>query len=141
MTKYQKSFNKALMLADALGIKVFYIKDLADSDGVFFPGRRHIYLEASLKAHTAVSILLHELGHVVDDLQAPYQANKALSVAYHAFYNDKANTTQQRLVLATEVKAWNIGERLATIHNISLHPKHKTYRKVSLSAYKGSKCA
>ncbi len=89
-------------------------------DGVWIPARRTIAIDKDLQESTEIAIILHELGHSLDDAMASPKVANAYSRAYTAFYANRLTKKQRQHILTCEQTAWNNGRALATRLRIPL---------------------
>jgi len=135
-----KGFNmthikKLLRLSKALGIKVAFIH--YPGNGAWHPAVNKISVDRDLEGTELVSTILHELGHVVDDLANRSDREwRKLDKAYSKVYKNKASTKQLRLVLKHERRAWTFGREIARLLKIKLGKWYDRDEKDSIADYK-----
>jgi hypothetical protein len=109
--------RKLIRFAKACRLKVLF-KDCPD-EAYYSPHRREIVLDKDLRKHEITPLLLHELGHSLDDHLTVGEAAR-LQRAYVAVYSGKFSRNQIEQVIACEHKAWLYGELLARSLSIRL---------------------
>lgn len=129
---HEKSIQKLVRLAKALNIKV--VKTEYDGDAAWVPSRRVIKIDKDLDSRDVLGSLLHELGHVFDELTT--KELTIISRVYSRVYTDKVTKKDVEIVLLYEKRAWNIGETLADFMNIKLGKWFYEGKKDSLKSYK-----
>lgn len=126
--------QKLKLYAKACEVKIVYRED--PELGGYCPTRRMVFLDPDLDESTEVAILLHELGHQLDDaLHLPGQVH-ATSRAYLASYRSKPTRKQKALVLACERRAWRNGRAIAKRLRIPLGKWFESERERALSGYR-----
>lgn len=135
---YKKHLRKLVKFANALGIKVEFKHEV--SDGVFIPWKRKIRIDDSMTETETVATLLHEIGHMLDDLTDLYSSPSKIAASYHAVYYSKPTRVQKAAVLACETRAWNIGRLVAKQLKIRLGAWYLHYANLSLQTYQETKC-
>lgn len=126
--------QKLEVYAKACEIKILYKED-RDLGG-YSPTKRAVYLSPDMPESTEIAILLHELGHQLDDhLHAPTH-NNALSMAYYASYERKPTRRQKARVLSCERRAWRCARAIAKRLRIPLGKWFEKERDEALAGYR-----
>lgn len=103
--------------------------------GVYFPTRRAIVVDEDLDDTEQLATILHELGHVFDDvLNAPNTLEK-YNRAYSDFYKNRATEQQVKLVMDCEQRAWDYGRGIAKKLRINLGKWYDVEEKEALKEY------
>lgn len=117
---YNIYLNKLLDYCKLVNVVVYDAKLKNDKDDSYFTGEyrtrgRVIKLEESLTQKETLAVLLHEIGHFIDEMFDPEKANhKNLLSAYQKFFSNKPMTHKQKLlIIDCETTAWNYGRVLA----------------------------
>lgn len=129
--KYLKALEK---FANALNIKVKF--KIIDSDGVYVPSSNTIYIDSEQSESGEIASLLHELGHVIDDIVMPDDVEEKKNKAYTVIYGKKYTKAQKRLVLRCEKAAWKNGRYLAKKLKIKLGSWYDEAEEHCIKSYK-----
>lgn len=120
---YTTYYNKLLAYAELCGVKV-YFAELKDNEqgkdmGEYLYKNRSINLNKKMTEKETLAVLLHELGHFMDDKINP--KSRSTERAYEKLNNNKKLTPHQReLIIRCERVAWEYGEGLAKKFKIPL---------------------
>ncbi len=128
---------------------LIYKKKLLDFASTFevsviyknFPGEgkaenKKITLDTGLSQSAEIATLLHELGHVLDDLSFTTDEYNKISKAYTRIYDDNCSREHKETVLEREKAAWKYGRNLATQLGIRLGKWFLVEEKVSIASYR-----
>lgn len=109
--------------------------------GEYLTRGRVINLESTLTQKETLAVLLHELGHFLDEMLNPEKANnKNLLSAYQKFFVNKPMTPKQKLlILECETTAWNYGKGLAKKLKIPLGDWYEKEMMCGLAEYNAIK--
>lgn len=118
--KHRKLHNYELyrmkidLYAKANRVKIKY-SETCCSDAAYTPTLRLITLEEDMPESREIAVLLHELGHVIDDdARLSLSIDKALDLAIKACNSDAGATLKQfALVMNCEREAWKQGRIIA----------------------------
>lgn len=94
-----------------LGIKL--VRRAQDSEGSYSRQSRTIQLDEDNSEVQDVAVLLHELGHAVDEMLIDDKIRKTINEAYALVYRTKVSKNQRNLVMNNEVRAWMYGRSIA----------------------------
>lgn len=118
LKNYDKYLQKIELYAKASDIKIVYGEE--DGEGSYSPQHRRIKIDTGLRQSHEIAVLLHELGHSMDDsLQHKFEES-ALSAAYGAMYSDRSSEEQNCLILKCEKRAWRMARGIAKLLRIPL---------------------
>ncbi len=132
--KYYAEYRAALhKYAKGIGIKIQYTH--SDSEGIYLPAQNLIKLDREMEDHEVIGTLLHELGHVMDDVFASKKGFTRLDAAYKAVYAKKYTAKQHRLVLDCEKRAWKNGKAIAKQLKIPLGKWYTKMTRMYLGSY------
>lgn len=134
LKNFDQYFQKLEHYCQASEIEIQYKEH--DNDGSWVPSRRRIILDRDLDESTAVSTLLHELGHTTDDYLKDPKQEKKYDKAYKAFYDSTASEKQKKLVIECEERAWMYGRGIAKKLRIPLGKWFNVEEKQALESYK-----
>lgn len=134
LRKAEEYLGKIYQYADAVDIRI-EVKASAD-DGVYLPARRKIVIDKDLDPSEEVAILLHELGHALDDALAKKSMEKRVDSAYKAIYAKKPTRKQRDFVMGCELRAWEYGRGIAKKLRIPLGKWYDRVRDESLKSYR-----
>lgn len=135
--KRYKAYMAALhAFADAVGVKVVVCRE--DSEGAYSAARRTIRIDQDLSEAAEVATLLHELGHLLDDLSRSVAQLNADNGAYNAVIYSEGKKSPRRAarVLAMERRAWANGRRLAAHLHIKCGAWYDREEREALAAYR-----
>lgn len=132
---YHAYMERLKAYAEAVGLDIKY-GDLDGEDGYFSPHRRYIKIDNDLSESYEIAIILHELGHSLDDTVADMKTESEADTAYSAMYRDKATKKQNKIVIACEKRAWKYGRKLAKQLDIRLGKWFDEAKSECLKAYK-----
>ena len=111
LKNYSKYLKKIELYAKAIGIKIEYKTEY--DDGAYIPSKRKIRLDPDLSPTRDIAVLLHELGHALDDHLINKKYSIAINAAYRALENDRQTMNQRALILECEYRAWRYAKVLA----------------------------
>ena len=120
--------------ASACGITIKY--DNMDGEGSYEPHKRWLRISPDLSQSCEIAVLLHELGHCLDDTLVSKKMEPKLSKAYNAIYKDKYTKTQLALVVACERRAWKMGRAVAKKLRIRLGKWYDEIQRFCIEDYK-----
>lgn len=133
---YDKYLNKLTVFANSLGYYVVY--RLEESDGLFVPSNRRIVLDKELSEANTVAVFLHELGHAFQHYFK--HIKKAEYARLERAYTAKRPTkAQEKLTLAYEKEAWEIGKLIAAVLKIKLGTWYDEIARYYVTSHKASK--
>ena len=117
LRNYQKYLNK-LLDQSAMWEVTVYSAALKSNLGEYVSGKRVINLEETMDQSEEIAVLLHELGHFLDDMEDPgFNNGKILLAAYGVINVKEENAVLSRkakaLVIECERRAWAKGRVLA----------------------------
>lgn len=109
----------------------------ADGDGAYLPARRIIRVDPELSESETIAVLLHELGHVLDDTMLNKARFRDVTRAYTNLNQERPLTSvQRRTIIRTEERAWEYGRVVAKILGIPLGRWYDKKMAYCLKAYK-----
>src|SRR5271166_38033 len=128
---YIKYVQDIKALAKHMGIKIkFSEAEDFDGEGVYNPNRRTITIGVmDVSQSEVVALLLHEMGHALDDFICPFSFQKKLSRAYIAEYLERSTRKQNKIVVKCEKRAWKYGKALSQCLGIRRGKWFKAKRK------------
>jgi hypothetical protein len=127
--------KRILLYAQANGISVVYNAD-KDDEGVWLPSVRRIKIYPDLAPSTEIATLLHECGHALDDAVTDDRVFNKLCNAYQAFYINRARKEQRSLVIESEIRAWELGRRIAKALKIRAGRWYALEQESAIQAYR-----
>jgi len=133
LKRYQDYKSRLKFYARAVNIKITYIT--AEDESAYLPTQRKICLERDLPESVEIAVLLHELGHSLDDALVNKTTMNEINAAYHAVYSDKANKIHKYTVIETEKRAWQFGKVIARICRIPIGNWYYKAKRSCLRAY------
>jgi len=135
MKNYGLYLKKLLRFALALGITVSR-RPLQEHEGWYEPKSHSIVMDDDLDDEDTIAILLHELGHAVDEYRIERLNQPIRMKAYGAVYDDTATKLQTKMVLEDEKVAWKIGRLIAKQLKIPLGKWYKRNERDGMWVYK-----
>lgn len=134
LKNYEEYRNKILFYAKAMGIKMEF-KDV-DCGGQYMPSRRRIQIDKDLTQVEEIGVMLHELGHALDDHLIAIPGFTSIDRAYRAVYNKKYSPNQLRIVVECEKRAWKYGKVIAKMLNIRLGKWYDKCTRAAVADYR-----
>lgn len=125
---HDKYLKKLKMYAKSRNIKIQH-KNNFEYEGCFYPNWRLIVLDADLEDDEEIAILLHELGHTLDDLIQTKEVQHQYDLAKVSKKADKA-------IMDAEKRAWNFAKLIAKDLRIPLGKWFYYYKKICLNSYR-----
>ncbi len=107
-----------------------------DDEGAYIPSLRKIRVDPDLPESSQLAVLLHELGHVLDDTLLAKKKFRQMERAYMKVYSHKCSKKQKRVVYRAELRAWEYGRVIAKILDIRLGKWYDKYRSKCLQGYR-----
>lgn len=132
---YSIYHKKLVRFIHSLGVKLIE-KDDAEDDGMYIPLRKTIRIAGELGPAEEIAVLLHEVGHVLDEIVGFKLHTASLEKAYAAIYTGKFTEHQRKLVLRTEKRAWVNARELARYLKIPLGKWFSDTQKQCLNDYR-----
>lgn len=120
---YAKASNILLVLAPE------------DSDGAYIPSRNMIRVDPDLTDSHQIAVILHELGHSLDDRLVDKKFASRVDRVYSSYYAGKIKGTQLEFLLDTERRAWEYGRAIAKITKIPLGQWYDAAKDYCLRTY------
>jgi hypothetical protein len=111
LKNYELYIDKLKAYAKACEISIVYRTE--PCDGAYIPTRREVVLDPDLEESTEVAVLLHELGHSLDDSLFTKTYDRKLDRALTAADNGTATPEQVEMVIECEKRAWVYGRSIA----------------------------
>lgn len=108
----------------------------AASEGVWVPNKRAVRVDSDLTEAQTIAVILHELGHVLDDTLITGKQFRIVNRAYAKYYDLRCSKKQRQLVKYAEVRAWEYGRVIAKILGIRLGKWYDKESKACLKSYK-----
>lgn len=136
MTEYLFKYRLAKLRLAAAGLGFTLKFKEVDSDGLYVYLRRAIYVDKDLEPEDALAVVLHEMGHMIDDLSTSIQEDIKINKAYTAIEGARATKYHKRIVMAREKRAWICGENLAKMLRIPLGKWFYRMKTECLKSYK-----
>lgn len=134
LKKYDEYLKRLILFAYALDIRVEFTE--STDNGCYVPRKRLILISDDLPHSNTIASLLHELGHVLDDIfLEEYLSNTELDDAYKKTYAGKHNKKELSLVILCEMRAWKTGRAIAERLRIPLGKDYDRLEKACLSDY------
>lgn len=124
--------KKLLDFASAVGVAISYSN--VPGDGMYIG--RVIQLDSSMSQSSEIATLLHELGHLLDDLSLSVDEYNRINAAYAQIYKEKFSKRHKATVLEREKIAWKYGENLATQLRIKLGNWFYDEEKAAIKTYR-----
>ncbi len=131
---YSRYKQKINFYCKAVGLKLIYRAE--PSEGVYLPSRHQVIIDSDLEETTEIAIILHELGHALDDALSLKRDLNKRDDAYKVIYKTKYTQQQLRRVIKCEVCAWKTGRYIAKILKIKLGLWYTIVQNESLKSYK-----
>lgn len=107
-----------------------------DGDGAYVPARRLIRVDPELSEANTIAVLLHELGHLLDDTILNKEKFREVEKAYTSLHKRKLRPGHKKTIIRTEVRAWEYGRVVAKILGIRLGKWYDSARAECIKAYK-----
>jgi hypothetical protein len=107
-----------------------------DGDGAWVPARRLIRVDPELTEPHIIAVLLHELGHLLDDTLMTKAKFREIDKAYGKLYSTRPAPNRKKTIYRTEVRAWEYGRVVAKILGIRLGLWYNNVRADCLKGYK-----
>ena len=139
LKNYQKYLNK-LLDQSAMWEVTVYSASLKAALGEYVSGKRVINLDENMDESEEIAVLLHELGHFMDDMEYPkLNSEKILLAAYGDIYAKEENVVLSRkardLVVECERRAWEKGRVVAKKLKIPLGSWYDKEELAGISEY------
>lgn len=131
---FEMYVQRIQMYAESMQIKLEYSD--ADGEGAYIPSRNKIRVDPDLSESREIAVLLHELGHALDDTLADAKTYGAIERAYKRVYRGRTTPAQRQLVIECEERAWEYGARLAKKLGIRLGKWYSGIRDENLGTYR-----
>lgn len=135
LPKFKEYLERLMMYAKANGISVMYTAD-ENSEGEWLPLVRRIKIMPDMSNSAEIATFLHELGHSLDDTVTDPKMYRRVLKAYSTFYNGRPSLSQKALVINSEIRAWELGRRIAKALKIRLGSWYDTEQNISVKEYK-----
>lgn len=116
------------------GIKVIY-KEI-DCEACYLHDTRTLTVCKDLAESTEIAVILHEVGHSLDEVLTGDTLRTFVNAAYPVFYKNKATKKQKKLVLDCEKRAWKLGRAIAKKLRIPLGKWYDNEEKDALDTYR-----
>lgn len=110
LKKYESYLFDIKTFAKALKIKLEWKS--TSSDGEYLPSKRKIKIDPDMSEADTISTLLHELGHVLDEMSLDEKTANKIGKSYGVIYTDCYSTKDVDIVAAAEIRAWNYGRAI-----------------------------
>lgn len=134
LKNYKKYFIRLYNYSLANGIDL--VRDEEPDGGSYSPARSKITVSDELTNSTEIAIILHELGHAIDQLVLKEKDMVRLDNAYRTYYSTNNSYRRANKVLQSEMRAWRYGEAIAKRLKIHTGSWFKKAKKDCLSVYK-----
>ncbi len=140
-----KNYNKYLKLlleyAKLCRVEV-YENELEDADGDYY--KRVINLDKKLSQSSEIAVLLHELGHFLDEMVNPVlnerpELNRAYEIFNDPLFMGEMTYKQRKALIACEKRAWVYGKVIAKKLKIKLGSWYDKEMRAGMSCYKAVK--
>lgn len=138
LKNYKKHLNKLVTLANSFGVTVEFKPEL--DDGIYIPSKRKIRIDDDMTQTETIATLLHEIGHLLDDVANVDVNVTSMSKAYKAVYYGRPTKLQKVVVVNCEIRAWLIGSALAKNLKINLGSWYDVHMASALNSYLDVKC-
>jgi hypothetical protein len=132
---YDKYRTRIETFASAIGFSIIRNPN-EDSDGSYSPSLKRVSIDPDNTPVYEIAILLHEFGHVIDDMASPDSLRRKVMAAYTVIYDGAPTPAQKALVLACERRAWRCGAALASKLRIPLGKWYPHIQKEMLKGYR-----
>ncbi len=136
LRNYDRYFLILENYARANGVTIEYRDE--PGSGAWVPSRRKIVLDPGLSQSFEIAVLLHELGHLLDDTLFDKKREAKLDKAYGADHGGSATASQRALILLCEERAWNFGRGVAKKLRIRLGKWYDKAVAESLQSYRNA---
>lgn len=134
LKNYEKYLDKLLKYALGVELKVVFKEEF--NEGMYLPSKRMIRVDTDLEQSTEISVLLHELGHAMDDALTEISLQSDVGKAYKAFYKAKPTKKQVTIVVQCEENAWSYGRVIAKNLRIPLGRWYDEEATAAIEEYK-----
>lgn len=130
-------YNKLLDYAKLMSITIYFHK--IEDQGTFF--NRTIYLDKTLNEKQILAVLLHELGHFIDEMINPkrYISKRAVQAYTLLAKNKEMTQLQKQNILIIEKAACEYGKVLAKKLKIKTGSWYKKEMDELINTYKSIK--
>lgn len=128
--------KKIIAYAKVISVKLEFAE--YQDEGIYFPAKRKIKVDDELEQSTEIAVLLHELGHEMDDFDNSLVTSTGLSNAYRNVYSNIPTKLQLNKVLKCEKTAWNNGRLIAKRIGIRLGKWYDNEEKSALKDYRSN---
>lgn len=125
--------NKLLDFARACNISITYTP--GDNEGSMESSKK-ITASSNMSQSAEIATILHEIGHVLDDMSLTLADRTKVDKAYGKIYTDNYSHKHKQTVLEREKAAWMYGRRLAAQVGIKLGKWFITEEKEALASYR-----
>jgi len=137
LKNYDRYLQSLEMYIKASGLTIKYATQ--PGDGSYSLKFRRITVDPDLTETEELAVILHELGHSLDDLMVNKSTERALTAAYTASELNSATKEQRRRVLRCEKRAWKYARATAKKLNIPLGVWFDNIQAACLKDYKDAK--
>lgn len=131
---YHEYLRRIEAYAEATGVNIKYGPE--DGEGSFSPRLRRVKIDPDLSESREIAVLLHELGHSLDETLLDNKTENKLDKAYSAIYDHRHNKKQLKAVLECEKRAWTYARSIAKRLKIRLGAWFDRVEKDCIDAYK-----
>lgn len=138
LKNYKKHLSKLIALANAFGVTVEFKPEI--DDGIYIPSKRKIRIDDDMTQTETIATLLHEIGHLLDDVANIDVNHRQMSKAYRAVYHGRPTKLQKIVVVNCEYRAWVIGQTLALALKIKVGTWYNVHMESALNSYLDVKC-
>lgn len=133
LSKYKLYVKYIQLYAKAIHMRLEF--SAYDGDGAYVPSRRLIRVDPELSEAATIAVLLHELGHVLDDTLMSKKRFREVERAYKNLDTPRYKK-HKKAILRTERRAWEYGRVIAKILGIPLGKWYDKARDCRIKAYK-----
>lgn len=135
LKRYELYLKTIRLYCKAIQIKLEF--NAADGDGAYVPSRRIIRVDPDLGESHTIAVLLHELGHVLDDTMVSRRRFREMEKAYTILHKGRSLPPRHRkTIIRTEQRAWEYGRVVAKILSIPVGKWYGKTRAICMKAYR-----
>lgn len=134
LKNYDKYLQQIELYARALKVEIIYKTD--PSDGAYDQRGSKLTIDPDLSESCEIATLLHELGHATDYSLIDIKSSCKIFDAYSKVYDDGGTKKDLKLVIESEVRAWDNGILIAKRLKIKLGKWYYMERESALNSYK-----
>jgi hypothetical protein len=136
LPRYETYLKSIRLYCRAIQLKLEF--SAADGDGAYVPSRRIIRVDPELSEASTIAVLLHELGHVLDDTTIKKAKFREVERAYTRLHKapHRLSPVHSKTIIRTERRAWEYGRVVAKILGIPIGRWYDKTMAGCIKAYK-----